>query len=160
MESVRPAEPGDLDRCAELVAAAAAEAEDRRGGPLLVRRGADAAAARHPANPSTLVARWAGGSDHRLVVGSIDDVTVGVAAGTLTGRGGDRLGLFECCYVEPGARQVGVGTALVADILAWFGNRGCHGVDAWALPGDRATKQLLEAAGLSARLLVLHRRLP
>lgn len=159
MESVRPAGPGDVARCTELLVAAAVEADARRGGTLLVTRGADVAVER-PADLSTLVARWVAGGDHRLVVGSIDEVPVGVAAGTLTGSARDRLGLVECCYVEPGARQVGLGTALMADLVAWFADRGCRGVDAWALPGDRATKQLLEAAGLSARLLVLHRRLP
>ena len=37
--------------------------------------------------------------------------------------------------------------------------RGCSDIDALALPGDRSSKQRLEAAGFVARLLTLNRRL-
>ena len=43
--------------------------------------------------------------------------------------------------------------------VAWCATRGCSEVDALALPGDRATKQRLEATGFTARLLTLNRRL-
>ena len=61
--------------------------------------------------------------------------------------------------METGARGVGVGTALMEAGVAWCAERGCDGVDALALPGDRTTKQRLEAAGFTARLLTLSRRL-
>jgi hypothetical protein len=70
-----------------------------------------------------------------------------------------RLGRIECCYVEVGAREVGVGEALVNELLAWFSAEGCTDVDALALPGDRRTKQLYETSGFKARLLTLHRPL-
>ncbi len=72
---------------------------------------------------------------------------------------GPTSGLIECCYVETGARGVGVGTALMEAAVAWCSERGCDTVDALALPGDRTTKQRLEAAGFTARLLTLSRRL-
>jgi hypothetical protein len=37
--------------------------------------------------------------------------------------------------------------------------RGCSGVDATALPGNRATKNFFEESGFTARLLVMHHRL-
>jgi hypothetical protein len=43
--------------------------------------------------------------------------------------------------------------------VEWCRERGCDDIDARALPGDRATKQRLEAAGFTARLLTLNRRL-
>ena len=43
--------------------------------------------------------------------------------------------------------------------VEWCTARGCTDVDALALPGDRSTKQRLEAAGFTARLLTLSRRL-
>jgi hypothetical protein len=43
--------------------------------------------------------------------------------------------------------------------VGWCVAAGCEEVDALALPGDRSTKQRLEAAGFSARLLTLSRRL-
>lgn len=104
----------------------------------------------------------AGGSSRVLLVGTFAGVTVGIAAGSLAGEvvsSNRRLGRVDWCYVEPGARQVGVGAALVEELLRWFGEHGCTDVDANALPGDRATKQLYETAGFKARLLTLHRQL-
>ncbi len=43
--------------------------------------------------------------------------------------------------------------------VEWCAARGAGEVDALALPGDRTTKQRLEAAGFTARLLTLSRRL-
>jgi hypothetical protein len=43
-------------------------------------------------------------------------------------------------------------------LLAWASERGCQGVDATALPGDRATKNFFEGSGFTARLLVMHHR--
>ena len=61
--------------------------------------------------------------------------------------------------MEPDARGVGVGSALMEAAVAWCEAQGCRDIDALALPGDRATKQRLEAAGFTARLLTLNRRL-
>ena len=61
--------------------------------------------------------------------------------------------------METGARGVGVGTTLMDAAVDWCSERGCDTVDALALPGDRTTKQRLEAAGFTARLLTLSRRL-
>ena len=44
-------------------------------------------------------------------------------------------------------------------VLAWAGEQGCVGVDALALPGDRATKNFFETFGLVARAIVVHRDL-
>ena len=94
------------------------------------------------------------------MVGEYEGAVVGLLAVTAgDGPGGLTNGVIECCYVETGARGVGVGTALMDAAVAWCTERGCAGVDALALPGDRTTKQRLEAAGFSARLLTLNRRL-
>ena len=71
----------------------------------------------------------------------------------------ERSGRIECCYVEEGARGVGVGTALMESMVAWCSQRACRDVDALALPGDRLSKQRFEGAGFTARLLVLNRPL-
>jgi hypothetical protein len=44
-------------------------------------------------------------------------------------------------------------------LVTWFVAAGCRGVDINALPGDRATKNLLEASGFKARLITMHRSL-
>jgi GNAT superfamily N-acetyltransferase len=70
-----------------------------------------------------------------------------------------KVGRVEWCYVEKEARGIGIGTALLEGLITWMVEQSCTDVDALAVPGDRLTKQLLEAAGLKARLLVLHRKL-
>ncbi len=151
MEAVRPASEADLERCRELLTGAQASVENERGAALLL--------AGPGVNPGALLARWRGGPASHLLVGTYDGVVVGLAAGTVGGLGARRVGQVECCYVEPAARAVGVGGALVQGLLEWFAEAGCTDVDAIALPGDRSSKQLFETSGFKARLLVLHRSL-
>jgi len=161
MERVRVARVEDLDRCAALVQEAAAAARSMRGGDLLAAHGAHTpkdGVERAALDPAALVATWSG-AGHRLVVGEFDGAVVGVGAGTVLGSSPRAVGRVECCYVEPAARGVGVGSALLTALVSWFAGEGCKGVDAVALPGDRLVKQRLEAAGFKARLLVLHRPL-
>ena len=135
---MRRAGPGDLARCAELLAEAAEEADHPRGGEL----------AKGLSERRTTVEEWAEGGI--LLVGEFEGATVGLGAGLVAEAvlgDGRRLGRIECCFVEPGAREVGVGEALVEELLAWFTAQGCTDVDALALPGDRRTKQLYENSG-------------
>jgi GNAT superfamily N-acetyltransferase len=151
MERARPAAAEDRQACTRLLSQALVSAASMRGGADLV---ADA-------TPVTLLERWsAPGDEAHLMVGEYDAAVVGLLAVTVSSPGGGRRsGLIECCYVETGARGVGVGTALMEGAVDWCATRGCTDVDALALPGDRTTKQRLEAAGFTARLLTLNRRL-
>jgi GNAT superfamily N-acetyltransferase len=72
---------------------------------------------------------------------------------------GGLLGVIEDIYVDPGARAVGLGEALMDHLLRWCRDQGCFGVDSLALPGDRATKNFFESFGLVARAIVVHRPL-
>ena len=152
MEGARRADAIDRPRCAALLEEALGLAHTMRGGTTL----AGAASA-----PNLLDAWLAAGSDTAVFVGLIDDAVVGLLAVTTFSRP-DRTGAsgrIECCYVEEGARGVGVGTALLEAAVAWCRDHGCADIDSPALPGDRLTKQRLEAAGFTARLLTLNRRL-
>jgi len=113
------------------------------------------------ATPVTLLDRWTRpGGAACLLVGEYEGAVVGLLSVTVAPpAGGRRRGLVECCYVESAARGVGVGTALMEAGVEWCTAWGCTDVDALALPGDRSTKQRLEAAGFTARLLTLSRRL-
>ncbi len=158
-EAVRPAGSGDLDRVAALLGQLRQEAGESRGGTLLLALG-DPWGGRPPdagPDPADLAA-WLDHPQRRLVVGEFDGAVVGVAAGTVRG-GPPPVGRIECCYVESSARQVGVGAALVADLVSWATGHGCAHLEAAALPGDRQTKQLYETAGFKARLLLMHRAL-
>ena len=95
-----------------------------------------------------------------LVVGTIDDVVVGHGAVVVELlRSGARLGVVTDLYVEPEAREVGVGEAMADAVVAHCDGRRCIGIDAPALPGNRAAKNFFEAHGFTARALVMHRRL-
>ncbi len=74
-------------------------------------------------------------------------------------RDGTRLGVITDIYVESEARGVAVGECLMNSLLEWFTETGCEGADAYALPGDRSTKNFFEGSGFSARLLVMHHKM-
>lgn len=88
-------------------------------------------------------------------VGSIGGVAVGYACLAIDGEQATVTELF----VEPPARSVGVGHLLIEALLIRAGIAGCRTIDACALPGDRATKNFFEAHAMTARLLVVSRRL-
>jgi ribosomal protein S18 acetylase RimI-like enzyme len=67
------------------------------------------------------------------------------------------LGEIEVLYVEPEARGVGVGEAIVGLLMDHFDQAGCRGVDAFALPGNRQAKAFFETHGFVTRMLVMHR---
>ena len=154
MEAARRATPDELARLAELARGALAELEPTRGGSVFVGREA------RPEPMEESLAADLGDPDAVVLAGTIDDTPVGYAVGRLeTLRDGRVLGVVSDLYVEEGARGVGVGEALMKELLGWFGARRCAGVDATALPGNRATKNFFEGSGISARLIVMHRSL-
>ncbi len=157
MEGSRRAQRHDSERCAELCRQALDSLRGERGGALFARRetGLVAKALLRPGGLDRLIAD----DRRRVVVGTIDDEVVGLAIGRIEEVGETTLGSVDACYVEPGARGVGVGRALLDDLVAWFTASGCRGADATALPGDRATKNFYEAAGFKARLITVHRAL-
>ena len=154
MEAARPATGDDVPRLAELVAEAVAEQAEGRGGRIWSAREAravpaDASLAELVADPGALV-----------LAGTIDGTIVGYAvAVTEELRTGDRLGVVTDVFVDPGARAVGVGEALLDQVVAWCDDAGCIGIDALALPGNRETKNFFESFGFTARAIVVHRRL-
>jgi GNAT superfamily N-acetyltransferase len=126
----------------------------RGGAALLAQLTAEAAGG---LDPDRVVADWLTPADDRVaLVGLFAGEVVGLAAGSLLGAA-PAVGRVLGCYVEPDARGVGVGTALLGALIEWFAGRGCASVDATALPGDRLSKQLFEAKGFTTRLLVLRR---
>lgn len=157
VEAVRQARPDDADYCAELCRRGLDEAQQHRGGALLVRREADVVGTAL-LRPGGLL-RLLGDTGRLVLIGTVDTVPVGLLVGRSADVRGTLLGVTELLYVEPGARGVGVGQALLDGFVKWSADRGCGGVDVPVLPGDRAAKQLLERSGFTARLLLMHRQL-
>lgn len=152
--TARTATVDDLGVVVELARAAVEEKRGQKGGDVWARR------ERRP--------------DPRApeLLASLDDptreVAVGALDGTVVGYGfvraerlddGGLLGVIDDIYVDPGARAVGVGEALMEHVIGWARTAGCFGVDSLALPGDRATKNFFESFGLVARAIVVHRPL-
>jgi len=158
MEGVRAAEPGDAPRFTELVRALRNGVVSQRGGAQLLAGSEPAAADASDLEGFAAILR----DEARVVlVGTIDGVVTGAAVGRVERMDdGSRMGHLEGCYVEPGARGVGVGRLLLDSVVAWCEARGCGGIDGVVLPGDRAAKQFFESGGFKARLLVMHRPVP
>lgn len=153
-EAARPATAADIERLAALAAEGVAEQAGDRGGPVWSVREARPL----PANES--LAHDLTNNDALVLAGTIDDVIVGYAVVHLEAlRDGRSLGVVTDLYVESEARAVGVGEVLIERVLEWCGERGCAGVDALALPGNRASKNFFETFGFTARALVVHRSL-
>lgn len=154
MEASRPATADDIPRVVELAELMRAELGAMRGGALWVER---------DAWPEPLAHAYEvvlGRHDARLLLGMLDEIVVGFAAVVVEElRSGARLGVITDLYVEPEAREVGVGEVLVDALVEHCRTTGCIGVDASALPGHRAAKNFFEQHGFTARALAMHRRL-
>jgi GNAT superfamily N-acetyltransferase len=149
MVAARRATPADAASLADLEAAARRAVATQRGGLLLLAHDV------RPFDPADL-----DDADRLAVVGTIDGVPVGYAVVAIAALDGDAtLGVVEALFVDPDAREVGVGEAMMDLVLEWCTARGVVGVDAVALPGDRATKNFFEGCGLTARAIVVHRSL-
>jgi ribosomal protein S18 acetylase RimI-like enzyme len=152
VEASRRADAADLGRIVGLATAMRAELRAMKGGEVWLAREAWA----EPLEDSyaALLAR----DDACVVVGTIDGVVLGFGAVIVeTLRSGSHLGVVSDLYVEPGARSVGIGEAMAGDLLTFCAARDCVGVDAFALPGARATKNFFEEQHFTARALLMHR---
>ena len=155
MEAARVATEDDIARVAELCSDARGELAPMRGGEVFLAREARG----KPLEESLRAAL--SDDDRGLWAGTIDDTIIGYALARVERlRDGMVLGVIEELFAEEEARSVGVGEALMNEVLAWCRARGCSGVDAYALPGHRATKNFFEESGFTARLLVMHHKIP
>jgi GNAT superfamily N-acetyltransferase len=143
---VRDASPDDAPIITALAEAAAAALDDERGGAL--HRNHDLA---HfdPAGFIDVARRV-------VLVGLIDAALLGYACVETVEH---RQAVLRALYVDPEAREVGLGESLMDAVLAWCRKHDCVGVDAVALPGDRETKNFFETNSLVARAIIVHRDL-
>ncbi|MDQ3946587.1 MAG: GNAT family N-acetyltransferase [Actinomycetota bacterium] len=153
-EDVRPAVGADVPAILELAGALRAELSPMRGGSIWAVR---------EARPEPLEAAYKAlvdRTDARVVVGTIDGTPVGFGVGEVEIlQDGSRLGVVSELFVDPEARAVGVGEAMLGSLVDHFASIGCIGVDAFALPGHRAAKNFFEESGFTARGILMHHRL-
>jgi GNAT superfamily N-acetyltransferase len=153
-ESARTATGADIPALAAMITAAAEEKRSQKGGPVWFRR------ERRWDDPEAELAHALAAPDHEVVVGTLDGAVVGYGLVRAERLGdGTLLGVIDDIYVVPGAREVGLGEAVMDHLIAWCRAAGCFGVDSLALPGDRQTKNFFESFGLVARAIIVHRPL-
>lgn len=144
---VRAATTDDAASVAALEREARDALADVRGGAALL--------AEQPA-----VADWPAAIEspqRRVWVATIDDVVVGYLELATPVDGG--AGVVRQVYVQPEAREVGFGDELLATAIEAIGQLGGTTVESFALPGDRETKNLYERAGVTARKIIVSKRL-
>ncbi len=152
LEAARPARPEDLPRLADLLAEALDAIAAARGGRELLDE--EAAALSDPG----ALRRLHRARDALVAGGWYEGTLVGLAVAHVTpSRSGARRGVVDLVYVEPGAREMGVGELLLRAVIEWCAEQSCATVDALALPGDRETKSLLERHAFRARKVVMSR---
>lgn len=140
-----PHDAYDLGQLRDLEREARAALPDQRGGPRWLDE--------HPAVGD----RWAEVCRDAIVwLAHIDDVVVGYIVGSV---GDDRVARVLDVWVTPEARELGFGDALLAAVIADARRADATTIEGFALPGDRATKNLYERAGIVARLITTSRPL-
>lgn len=151
-ESSRPSTSDDLADLAAIAAAHAIAIAEARGGALyLLTNAAEQAAF------SSWFAECMANDRATALTGTYDDVPLGYCAARVSQLpDGTRLATIEALLVDPAAREVGIGEALMNAVVVWAKANGCRSIDASALPGDRSTKNFFESFGLKARLLTVN----
>ncbi len=157
MEEVRVATEDDLADLVRLADLARTELGEERGGPMW-----QLLHGRPDPLPATLVADLTeAASDAGVVlVGLFAGAPAGYAAAHREQLGdGTAIAIVSDVYVEAGFRGVGLGDALMTELIAWATAHGCRGIDALALPGMRHSKNFFERFGLVARAILVHKDL-
>jgi ribosomal protein S18 acetylase RimI-like enzyme len=144
---VRQAGIDDIDALERLQAMARDGLTDVRGGQLRLRE----------CEPVTDWQALFADPNAVVFVGSLLDVVLGYMVMNL--RADIDRGVITHAFVEPGAREHGLGDTMVEEAVAAVRGAGLSGIEAVALPGDRETKNLYERAGLTARKLTVYKSL-
>lgn len=154
MESARTATTEDLAVLVDLGQRARQEMREKRGGDTLDRL--------DPFRKDVAgEMRQALADDQRFVVlGCYDETPVAYGlVRVYIGADQQRQATVEAIFVEPEARSVGVGEAVIGKLLDWSKSRGAVAIDALALPGDRMTKNFFESQKMVARAIIVQRSL-
>ena len=141
---VRRAVADDVVQLSELEQEARAALIERRGG----QRWLDT----HPPRG----AQWAEHVGDRAVYAAVNEALL---VGYLVSSHVENIARVEDVYVTPEWRELGFGDALLERAMDDAREAGCEVIEGEALPGDREIKNLYERAGVTARLIIVSRKL-
>lgn len=161
----RRAEPDDVEALVYMYGRALEAHNQHRGGELdgLLQARANSADLKesYRADIGSTDASPNGGRSSGVYVATVDEHVLGYVVSRVGElMSGELLMTVEEIFVEPEARGVGLGSALLNCVVVDADALGCRGIDARALPGDRATKNFFESFGLVARAILVHKSLP
>jgi GNAT superfamily N-acetyltransferase len=141
----------DAGRLAALMSELIEEVLARRGGKLLL--GDDGVGPeREPV--ATQVDDVLADPVRLALVGTIDKVVIAFALCHYEDVGvPGRRGILDACYVEPGARGVGVGRLLLDTALTWLADRRCRGGGRSGPAGRPRGEELLRGFGVQGSLV-------
>jgi L-amino acid N-acyltransferase YncA len=147
----RPATVADLGILLDLYSAAVAEQHDIK--PVWTI--ADAL----PEPPDAAFRAILSDEESLLVVGELDGVALGFAwarSEPLLPQAGERVAVVRLIFTLMAARGVGIGDAMIREVLGHFRASGHRRFDARVSPGHRHAKNFFESNGFAARLIVMH----
>jgi GNAT superfamily N-acetyltransferase len=147
-ELVRPYATHDLDWMSLCAQQALTSIDQYRGGALAAQRYSDL-------DMRAAMVSLTDRSDTCVLIGTFDAVPVGFAIAVEHAPLAD----VAAIYVDPEARALSIGEALLGEVIDWARGRGLEGITAEALPGDRSTKNFFETFGLVAHRLIVYRSL-
>lgn len=151
--ATRSATRDDIPLMLRILSEAEGEIQRWRGGKVLWEN-------RPPGSLTELLEKCLDREDMLCLLATLDEVSVGIGlAAQAKLASGDPIAKIQILYVLEGARGVGAGAAMMAELAAWAESNSCIGIDATALPGDRSTKNFFESHGMSARALTLFKQL-
>lgn len=154
MESIRKATQGDIETLSGFAALLAQELIPMRGGALWAAQ----ESLREPLDEA--FADLLESKDVCVLLGLLDEAPMGFGVARLSRlENGTVLGDITEIWVEPEARAIGLGEAILGSLTEFCIEHGCIGVDARALPGHRSTKNFFEEQGFTARILRMHKSL-
>jgi len=153
-ESSRLASIDDLETLIFLRKEAISELKDKRGGEVLLNLDS------FSEDSSENFSYWFDSSDHRIFTGLFGDAVVayGVLEFSKT-NDNQKIASIKEIFVLKDARSVGVGESVIHSITNEAIEHNAIGIDSFALPGDRETKNFFETQGMVARLIHVYRPL-
>lgn len=111
-------------------------------------------------NSNITFTAWFDSPDHLLFAGLFGDAVVAYGVLEFSNTNDDHVVAFiKEIFVMKDARSVGVGESVINLMTEEAIRRGAVGIDSFALPGDRETKNFFETQGMVARLIHVYRSL-